>query len=801
MRFFLVFPLIIMLMAACDWPSKPASDKASIQFQEGALLLRAASGEQLRLTPYGEQMLRVQRIGAGEKFLPDDHYAMVAQHTWPRAWQLREEKNHWRLQHPQNASLRAQVDKNSLAVSFYQQGAAVLQERQWQLAGDKIQLHFVHDAAEHFTGLGHGFYGRESSLDLRGKRVARNYGSAPIEQAPLLVPFYLSSKGYGVFVNSSFRNEFNFGEGDDYSLALWDAQYGAQLDYFFIAGPQLRQVLDNYTQLTGRPRLPPKAVLGLQLSDKGHDHTSATPSDERWWREKIGAHRAAGFPLDHVINDNRWRAGGGKRCESRLEWDRSRYPDPKAYGAWLRQQGLILTLDLNRCIAQYSAGWQADFNVPPIGNIEFNTSAPDLTNPAFRRWFWQVFYQQSLDPALGFPGDALWIDEFDEMGAADGSTRLHNGRTWAEMRNYWFMLIAQALVQDGWDKSPLADKRPFVWVRGMTAGAQRYASLWSGDIYPNYGDMQGQVRAMQLAGLAGFAFWGHDAGGFFDWNAGQGPDEPLYQQWALALGAFAPIWKPHGMGQSRWPLDRSVATQRWAQHYSQLRYTLMPYLYTAAHQAAATGLPIARPMLLDYPQLPQAWQFDLQYFWGDQLLVAPAADNSGSKTLWLPPGRWYPWQGQAWLEGERELIRPVAVGELPLYVKAGAIIPRYGYALATALQNKAEWQLDIYTGADGSTQVIEDDDTSEAYRRGQRQLTRIHYQQTPARLTIAAAEGSYPGAPESRRYRLRFYGAAPSCWLHQGQKLMAQAGAEGGLELSIEAQLVAREFALQACTN
>ena len=227
----------------------------------------------------------------------------------------------------------------------------------------------------------------------------------------------------------------------------------------------------------------------------------------------------------------------------------------------------------------------------------------------------------------------------------------------------------------------------------------------------------------------------------------------------------------------------------------------MPYLYTAAHQAVATGLPMARPMLLDYPELPQAWQFDLQYMWGEQLLVAPAADNSGSKTLWLPPGRWYPWQGSTWLEGDRELTRPVAVGELPLYVKAGAIIPRYGYALATALQSKAEWQLDIYAGADGTAQVIEDDDASEAYRRGQRQLTRIHYQQAPARLTIAAAEGSYPGALESRRYRLRFYGEAPGCWLHQGQKLLAQRGAEGALELSIEAQPVAREFALQACTD
>jgi len=245
----------------------------------------------------------------------------------------------------------------------------------------------------------------------------------------------------------------------------------------------------------------------------------------------------------------------------------------------------------------------------------------DLTNTEFRKWFWQTFYQQSLDPKLQFPGDALWIDEFDEMGAAPNNMQLANGRHWAEMRNYWFFLIAKALVQEGWDqppenKSALHNKRPYVWVRGMTAGAQRYASLWTGDIYPTHDDMQTQIRAMQLAGVSGFPFWGHDAGGFYDWKNNRGPDEKLYAQWAMAFGSFAPIWKPHGMGQSRWPLDRSPENQKIAQQYAQWRYELMPYIYTAAHMAAATGVPMARPLLLDYPNNKNAWKYDLQYLCG-----------------------------------------------------------------------------------------------------------------------------------------------------------------------------------------
>ena len=283
------------------------------------------------------------------------------------------------------------------------------------------------------------------------KSSSATTASKPIDQAPLLVPFYLSSLGYGVFLNSTFPNRFELNADGDYSMAIDTHGFDGQMDYFFIAGPKLVDVLDRYTQLTGRPRLPMKAMFGLQLSDKGHDHHSETPSDEQWWRDKITEHREAGLPLDHVVNDNRWRAAGGKRCESKIEWDEERYPDPAAWKWWLDEQGLVSTLDFNRCIARFSDGWQAAFNLPPIDNIEFADSAPDLTNADFRDWFWRIFYEKSLDPSLGYPGDALWIDEFDEQGAAPLDIVLANGRSSAEMRNYWFFLIAKALVADGWE--------------------------------------------------------------------------------------------------------------------------------------------------------------------------------------------------------------------------------------------------------------------------------------------------------------------------------------------------------------
>ena len=725
---------------------------------DGAYIITGTDGRKLRVKSYGEQIIRLQVAELDESFLPDDFYEMVQTHDWRNVLSVTETDEAVLFSTKQ---IRLVINRQTLAAQFYHpdQASPLLSETRSPFnEGTQTKVTFAFDSSEHFTALGHGYCACANSVDLRGQKISRVYGSKPIEQAPLIVPFYMSSKGYGVFLNSLFENTFSFGSDNEYSIAIDDRGQNGQMDYYFIAGPELKQVLNGYTALTGRPRLPQKSLFGLQLSDKAHDHNSPTPSDEIWWKEKIESHRAAGYPLDHVVNDNRWRAAGGKRCESKLEWDPTRYPKPAAYQQWLASNGLTITLDFNRCIGQYSDGWQPSFNLPETGEIEFPESAPDLTNEAFQQWFWQVFYDKALRPDDHYPGDALWIDEFDEQGHAPKDMILSNGRSSGEMRNYWFYLIAKSLVADGWDKSGM-DKRPFVWVRGMTAGAQRFATLWSGDIYPNYQDMESQIRGMQLAGLSGFPFWGHDAGGFYDWTNAVGPDENLYQRWAMAFGSFAPIWKPHGMGQSRWPLDRSEDSQATALIYSTLRYRLMPYIYSAAHQASITGLPMARAMLLEYQDQPEAWQYDLQYMWGPSLLVAPATADTQTKDIWLPDGLWYDYFTNVRLPGGRVIHRQPAIDNLPLFVKAGAIIPSRDYELSTRFIDKSRLTLQVYAGADGRYELIEDDDVTEQYQQNARAITEMTYHHKARRFTINPTEGAYDDMPQSRDITIRLIGA------------------------------------------
>ncbi len=773
--------LLKSAMAFCLVLCTAAHAAAGYVRSGASVIVSNDAGDSLRITPYGTHVLRLQSVRKGEAYFPDNHYEMVSALPGGGALRVGEQASTLTLQLPGAGQVRLTIDRQTLAARYFLAGAAVpvLADQggvQWR--GSAIVRSFAPDSDEHFTALGHGYYGRAQSLDLKGQTLGHNYGSEQIEQAPLIVPFYISSKGYGVFLNSSFQHSFNFGTGGHYEFGIDTHGFEGRMDYFFIGGPHPRDVLAHYVELTGKPRLPPKAMFGLALSDKSHDHDSPTPSDETWWKQKIAEHRAAGFPLDHVVNDNRWRAGGGKRCESYLDWDRGRYPHPEEYAAWLRQNGLVTTIDVNRCILQFSEGWQARFNIPAVSGVDFASSAPDQTNPAFRRWFWSTLYRKSLDPKLHFPGDALWIDEFDEMGAAPGAMTLANGRSFAEMRNYWFLLIAQALVRDGWDKSAIT-QRPYVWVRGMTAGAQRYASLWSGDIKPNFDEMKMQIRGMQLAGLSGFPYWGHDAGGFYDWDSKRGPDPDLYQQWAMGFGSFSPIWKPHGMGASRWPLDRSAPEQAAAHQFTQARYRLMPYIYTAAHEAAVSGMPIARAMLLEYPQDAAAWRHDLQYMWGPDLLVAPRTSSDGATEVWLPPGRWYDfWHPQQVLQGGAVISVGAERGLLPVFVKAGALIVGQADAASTAQADKTHLRIDVYPGAAGRALLYEDDDVSEQYRKhGRSMTTAISWNDGAHALLIAAPRGSYARAPSQRAWQVTLHEVGASdCYSVNGRRIAARIG-------------------------
>lgn len=708
---------------------------------------------------YGDHIVRIQRSNKQNEIQEnrDSLVEMIYKHDWQGQFELVNESESTQTIQIGESKFFTFYKKNQ-TISFHHAklDQPFLVEKETIFDQDSIAQKFNFTLDEHFTGLGHDYFGRAESVDLKGRIIERNYGTKHREQAPLIVPFYLSNKGYGVFVNSTYPNRFSLGYNGEYNFSLKGEDI---MDYFVIWGPDFRSIIEKYTELTGRPRLPLKAFFGLALSDKGNDHNSTEPSDETWWKKKIIMHKQAQFPLDHVVNDNRWRAGGGQRCMSYFDWDTERYPNPSEYSDWLKNNGLISTLDFNRCIAVKSEGWKAEYNLPENDGIDFKDSAPDFTKVEVRHWFWNLIWNKSLNPKLNYPGDALWIDEFDEMGKAPVTMTFEDGSSWLERRNYWFFLIAKALVEDGWEKSIGDEKRPFVWVRGMTAGAQRYATLWSGDIETTYEEMKLQARGMQLAGISGFPFWGHDAGGFFDYETREGPNDSLYIQWSAALGSFSPFWKPHGIGYSRWPLDRPENVQKEFKKYAKIRYTLMPYTYSTAYVSSQTGLPMTRSMIIDHQKDELAWKYDLQYMWGDHLLVSPNYADSGTVETWLPEGSWYYFWDDKKFDGNEIVAKNYPLGELPLFVKAGSIIPMCEYALSTSFINEDSLNIHIYPGNDGSFTLYEDDGITEKYRsENAYRLTNMSYKEDEKLFTINPSSGEYKGAPTERNITLIYHG-------------------------------------------
>lgn len=778
-------------------PREQLGDYARHSTDGRSVTVTSTSGQQLRITAYGDQIVRVHAVRSGESFFPDTRYEMV------------DPKSHSSLgggltvttgpdtieAHTAAADgLRVVLHKKPLRLEFSARATGALLAKEdatrsitwsgtdYTVAGETF---VPPSSGEHFLKAGHGILGRAPKLDRTGDSVAHNYADAtaaahnPDDQAPAIVPFYLSSLGYGVFFNTTFDTTFTFGGSRAYGFSADGHNAGGsrpQVDYFVINGPRFAQLLDRYTRLTGRPRLPRQSIFGLQLSDKSF----ADDSSQDWWRTKISQHRAAGFPFDHQVNDNRWRAGSGGWSGSWFEFSPDRWPDPAGYAKWAAENGVTVTLDYNRNNTDEMAGWKAG---PPPGyslagsdltNVKENNAVPDWTNPATRAWVWKVFWDKALDPSLKYPGDGLWIDETDDLGGIPYTARMADGRTWAENRNAYFLNLQKGVVGEGWDPAGSGHigsaRRPWSWNRGATAGQQRYGHYWTGDISSTYDEMKNQIRGMQAAGLGGFPFANIDGGGYGNGNV---DSDAFYRNWPVAWSSLAPIWRPHtsasvsskGRRASRWPLDQSAQAQADFARYGQLRYTLMPYIYTLAHQAAAGGMPMARAMVIDYQDRPQAYTHDLQYLWGPSLLVAPLLSDGGAvQQVWLPAGStWYNFWADIKHAGSDtgDFAYTTRTGETPLFVKAGAILPKYAFAQSTAYFSKRRLEMEVYSGADGTFDLVEDDGVTEEYRTaGRSSVTRLAFTDAAGRVVIAHPQGTYDGAPAGRRYTVRFHGLA-----------------------------------------
>ncbi|WNV85601.1 TIM-barrel domain-containing protein [Umezawaea sp. Da 62-37] len=748
------------------------------------LTATSTTGQHLTITAYGDHVVRVRAVRGGETPFADDRYEMVdpANHAgMGGTLRVVDGGDSLTITTAAADGVEIVLRKNPLRLEYRRgsdhtplAGEDAAHSMSWN--GSVVTQAFAPAASdERFVKGGHGLYGRAPRIDRTSEVVSHNYGARGdhADQAPAIVPLYLSSKGYAVFFNTTFDTAFSFGGGGGYEFSAdGHGTTGAQpqIDYFVIEGPEFAKLLDRYTRLTGRPRFPRIGVFGLQLSDKNFPGVS----DQNWWTTRITALRNAGFPFDVQVHDNRWRAGSGNWSGSWFEFSPVRWPDPAGFKKWADENGVLTTLDYNRNNSNEMAGWLAgpppgySFAAADLTGVSDSDAVPDWSNPATRAWLWRVFWTKALDPALGFPGDALWIDEPDEMGPIPYNALAANGQRWSELRNAFFYHCHKGIGQEGWDRAVGTTRRPSTFTRGATAGQQRHGHLWTGDIDSTYAEMREQIRGMQNSGLGGFPYSNIDAGGFF----GGVLSGAFYRNWVAAWASTSPIWRPHSTGDtaalgtaaSRWPIDQGAAERADFLKYSKVRYTSMPYVYTIAHAAHATGMPMARAMVVDHQHNANAYSHDLQYMWGPSIVVMPVTtDVDGAvQNVWLPAGEtWYNFWSDARSTGSDTADKAYATrtGEIIMYVKAGSVLPRYKYAQSTAFLDKAQLEMDVYSGKDGSFTVYEDDGVTEEFRVGSAaSTTELTYTDSARRVVIGHPVGTYRGAPTARRYVVRFRG-------------------------------------------
>ena len=479
------------------------------------------------------------------------------------------------------------------------------------------------------------------------------------------IPFYLTNRGYGVFVNHPEKVSFEVGT-EQVSKVEFSVP-GENMEYFLINGPTMKEVLERYTSLTGKPSLPPQWTFGLWLS------TSFTTNyDEKTVMSFIDGMEERGIPLQVFHFDCFWMKDFHW---SDFVWDSRVFPDPKGMLSRIKEKGLKVCVWINSYIAQESClfaegvekgyfvkrtngdVWQWDMWQPGMAFVDF-------TNPAACKWF-----QDKLEVLLDMGVDCFKTDFGERIPTED--VVYYDGSDPVKMHNYYTYLYNKTVYELLQRKRGKDDA--VLFARSATAGGQKFPVHWGGDCWSNYEAMAESMRGGLSLTMSGFGYWSHDIGGFEDTST---PD--VYKRWA-AFGLLSTHSRFHGSTSYRVPWaydDEAVDVVRF---FTKLKLSLIPYLYSSAVRTSRTGVPMMRSMVLEFENDPVCQYLDRQYMLGDSLLAAPIFNDRGEAYYYLPEGTWTNYltgeiaEGGVWRKEHHDYM------SIPLWVRENTILPvNYG---------------------------------------------------------------------------------------------------------------------------
>lgn len=572
-----------------------------------------------------------------------------------------------------SGDLNIKIDKNNFSMEFYNgdkyltksanRSSAYLKEGSAKFLDEEVTKSYMRDqlslsVGEAVYGLGERFtpfVKNGQSIDIWNED-----GGTSTEQSYKNIPFYLTNKGYGVFVNHPERVSFEVG-----SELVTKVQFsvpGESLDYYIITGNDMKEVLENYTSLTGKPALPPSWSFGLWLT------TSFTTNyDEKTVNEFVDGMASRDIPL-HVFHFDCFWMKDFNWCN--FEWDKRVFPDPEGMIKRLKEKGLKICVWINPYIGQESSlfaegkekgyfikkkngdVWQYDMWQPGMAIVDF-------TNPDASKW-----YGDKLKGLMDMGVDCFKTDFGERIPT---NCKYFDGSDPEKMHNYYTQIYNKVVFDV--IKEVKGENEAVLFARSATAGGQQFPVHWGGDCTSEYEAMAESLRGGLSLCMSGFGFWSHDIGGFESTST---PD--VYKRWA-AFGLLSSHSRLHGSTSYRVPWLYDEESCDVVRFFTKLKCSIMPYLFKTSYDTSIKGLPVMRSMILENQDDPTCRYLDRQYMLGDNILVAPIFNEEGIAEYYLPEGKWTNFITGKVYEGGRWVRENHGYLSIPMMVKENSIIP------------------------------------------------------------------------------------------------------------------------------
>jgi len=619
-------------------------------------------------------------------------------------------------------------------------------------------------------------YGSHEALYGLGQHQAGvwNYRGESVDLSQdntnISVPLMLSSNGYGIYWNNDARGRMN---NRFANYLFFSSEAADTIDYYFIYGPEFDQIVAAYRDLTGAAPLYGKWAYGFwQSKNKYNSQQELLDVAKRY--------RAEHIPLDNIVQDWFWWTNMGD-----FHFDPKRYADPKGMVDQLHAENVHIMFSI---WPYFYPGSDVYADMDRKGYFIDRTKSKayhpqgmavyDPTNPAARDYYWNL-----VDNALVKIGaDAFWMDttEPETEGQEENvltynKLAIGNGARYANI----FPLETTADVYDGQRKAT-DQKRVYILSRSAYAGDQRYGvTAWSGDLVADWETFRRQIPAGLNFELSGLPYWTTDIGGFVSSNPNDPAYRELYIRW-FEYGTFCPIFRTHGTRTTNqnelWSYGPEA--QKTLAAFDRLRYQLMPYTYSVAWKTTNEAYTPMRPLVMDFRTDVRAQNTGDEFLYGPSILVAPVTEpGATTRHLYLPAAKWYDfWTGAA-VEGGRAVDAPAPIDRIPLYVRAGSIVP-LGPDVEYAAEKPADpIELRVYRGADGNFTLYEDENDNYNYEKGVHATIAFRWDEAQQSLTIADRAGSYPGMPTARTFRVVWVGSGQPAKVvsYQGREVVVSA--------------------------